>query len=51
MNIKMSGTVTAITVPDTKITNSVDILEAVLICLFEDLRVKNFRFDRFFQGR
>gem|GEM_PF-4455965 len=27
------------------------ILEAVLICLFEGLRVKNFRFDRFFQGR
>ena len=26
-------------------------LGAVLICLFEDLRVKNFSFDRFFQGR
>jgi len=25
-------------------------LEAVLICLFEVLRVKNFSFDRFFQG-
>jgi len=24
--------------------------EAVLICLFEGLRVKNFSFDRFFQG-
>ena len=30
MNIKMSGTVTAITVPDTKITNSVDILQSLL---------------------
>ena len=26
-------------------------LEAVLNCLFEGLRVKNFSFDRFFQGR
>ena len=27
------------------------LLEAVLNCLFEGLRVKNFIFDRFFQGR
>ena len=27
------------------------IFEAVLNCLFEGLRVKNFSFDRFFQGR
>jgi len=27
------------------------LLEAVLNCLFEGLRVKNFSFDRFFQGR
>ena len=26
-------------------------LEVVLNCLFEGLRVKNFSFDRFFQGR
>ncbi len=26
-------------------------LEAVLNCLFEGLRVKNFSLDRFFQGR
>jgi len=29
---------------------SVTLLEVVLICLFEVLRVKNFSFDRFFQG-
>ena len=37
------------------VCKSID-LETVLICLFENLRVKNFRvknfsFDRFFQGR
>ena len=35
---------------DAKLAISNNILEAVLICLFEGLRVKNFRFDRFFQG-
>ena len=32
-------------------TNQDNFLEAVLNCLFEGLRVKNFSFDRFFQGR
>ena len=35
----------------TIVSNDIANLEAVLNCLFEGLRVKNFSFDRFFQGR
>ena len=37
--------------PYDNLTHATKRLEAVMICLSENVRVKNFRFDRFFQER